>query len=182
MTLPDHPYYASAPTARPRATAQVRPATLVAGWIVGLLAGVCGIVGAVLLISGARQTAQDAADAVLSILGQDATQAAATQLVQATVDDAAHTLQVRGAIGLVAAVLTVLLALAAHNGARAPRIIFTVVALALVGAEVIVLRDVAPSTVKTLDVAAMLLAVVAVVALFLPPTTRYARDRRQARA
>lgn len=176
MAIPDYQQHGSAPPAAPHAIVPVgRPTTLAFGYIAGLVAGLFSIIGALLLISGARQVAEDTTASVLSGTSLDG-----SDLAQGVVDEATNTLVVRGTMGLVFGALVVLLALAARHGARWARIGLALGLLCLVGVNAIIVGDVTPSGTKAFGVVAMLLSAVVVIAIFLPSTNRYAKARRRA--
>ena len=175
MAIPDYQQRGTAPSPAAHASAPAgRPSTLTFGYFAGLGAGLSSIVGALLLITGAHQVAEDTTASIVS-----GTSLEGSEAVQGLIDDAADTLVVRGTIGLIVGALVVLLALAARNGARSARIGLTLALLCGVGINAIVVGDVAPGASKALDVISMLLSVVVVIAIFLPSTNRYAKARRR---
>ncbi len=151
-----------------------RPVTVTLAFLGALVAGAVSLLGAILLMTGATDAvmAQAAAD-----LGVDpATLTAATS--PGDFDSAANILHSRALIAIVISVVVLLLALAARNAATWARLVLTLALLASVGLSFVVVRNVAPTATKLLDIVAILLSLGAVVVLFLGPTNRYARARR----
>lgn len=164
---PAYGAYAAAPPSR--------PATLTLAYFGAILTGLLSAAGAALLLVQARDLAeQTARDAMSVLLGESA----GAGLLSAAVDEATNTLVTRGVTVLVSASLVVALALAVRNGALWARIVLAWLLLGSLGANAIVIGDVAPDVTVLLGGVAMLLAVVVVVLLFLPPTNRYARARK----
>jgi hypothetical protein len=163
--------YAAAPPSR--------PTTLTLAYFGALLTGLLSALGAALLLVQARDLAeQTARDATSALLGDSAGSAVASGLLSAAVDEATSTLVARGVTVLVSASLVIALALAIRNGALWARIVLAWLLLGSLGANAIVIADVAPDVTVLLGGLAMLLAVAVVVLLFLPPTNRYARARK----
>ena len=164
--------YATAPPSR--------PATLTFAFYGALLTGLLSAIGAALLLVQARDLAeQTARDATTAILGDGAASSATTGLLAAAVDDATSTLVARAVMVLVSAALVVALALAIRNGALWARIVLAWLLLGSLGTNAITIADVAPDVTVLLGALAMLLAVVVIALLFLPPTNRYAKARKQ---
>ncbi|WP_238007118.1 hypothetical protein KZZ52_37180 [Dactylosporangium sp. AC04546] len=176
MSNPGHPPVQPAAVAAYVPTPPTRPATLTFGFLGALLAGLFSAVGSALLIVKAHDLAERTAS---DVLGEDAESLLGSELTAGLVDEAANTLVVRGVTGLVPAVLVLGIALAVRNGALWARIVLTVLLLGALCANGLVISDVAPGATKALGVAAIVLSVAVVVLLFLPPTNRYARARRQ---
>ncbi|MET7394881.1 hypothetical protein ABZS66_15470 [Dactylosporangium sp. NPDC005572] len=158
------------------ATPSIRPATLTFGFFGALLAGLFSAVGSVLLVVKAHDLAERTAG---DVLGEDTEALLGSELTASVVDEAANTLVVRGVTGLVSAVLVLGIALAVRNGALWARIVLTVLLLSALCANGLVISDVAPGATKALGAAAMVLSIAVVVLLFLPPTSRYAKARKQ---
>src|SRR5690349_844570 len=178
VAFPDYQQYGQAPSVAGHAAAPAgRPATLTYGYLAGVVAGLSSILGGVLLISGAHQAAEDATRSIIGGTSLDG-----SDLVSGLVDDAAGTLVTRGTMGLILGALVAVLALAARNGARWARIGLTVSLAALVLVNVVIVGDIVPSGAKACDVVAMLISAVAVIAIYLPSSNRYAKTRRRATA
>jgi len=171
---PGYGAYAAAPPSR--------PVTLTLAYFGALLTGLLSAVGAALLLVQARDLAeQTARDATSALLGDGAAKELGTGLLAAAVDDATNTLTMRAVMVLVSAALVVGLALAVRNGALWARIVLTWLLLGSLGANAIMIADVAPDVTVLLGAVAMLLAVAVIVLLFLPPTNRFARARKLGR-
>ncbi len=168
--------YGNPSFAAPARTVATRPMTATLGYLGALAAGVFSIIGAVLLMVDAKELAtRTTAD----VLGTDPT-GAGDDLVQGVIDDAAHTLVVRGILCLVFGALIVVFALAARQAALWARILLILVLLGGVGADLIVARDVAPAATKALDVIAIIVSLVVIVLTFLPATNRFGAARKRA--
>ncbi len=173
MTVPGYNAYPPQPMAPPPVPPLTRPATLTLGFAGALLAGLLSALGAVLLIVDAHQLALQTVNDIVP------TDSGLGDLANAAADDAANTLVIRGVTGLVSAVLVLAVALAVRNGRLWARIVLTVLLLGGLCANGLIVRDVSPAATKALDYAAIGLALLSVVVLFLPSTNRYAKARRR---
>src|SRR4051812_3734595 len=121
MTVPGNPAFAAPPTYGQPVTAPSRPLTATLAFYGALSAGLLTVVGAVLLIINAKDTASRAAADLLGVdpseLGTD---------FDAALDSAANTLVVRGILGLISGALVIAIALALRNAALWARIVETV--------------------------------------------------------
>jgi hypothetical protein len=147
-----------------------RPLTLTLAFFGALLAGLAGIAGSALLIANAHDLAQQTTN---DLLGAGTADALGAGLTAGVVDEAAHTLTLRGVTGIVSAVLILAVALAIRGGATWARVVLTVLLLGALCANGVILTDVAPGATKALGVLAMVVAVTVVVLMFLPPSNRY---------
>jgi hypothetical protein len=103
-------------------------------------------------------------------------------LVDAAADAAYSTLQSRAILALVAFAALSSLVILTLGGRTGVRIGLTVVLLIAAGIWLTNVRDGGvPALIRTLDGAAMVLALAAIVLAWLPPTRRYARDRKALR-
>jgi FtsH-binding integral membrane protein len=174
MTVPGNPTFGAPPTYGQPVAAPSRPMTATLAFYAALVAGLFTIIGAVLLIVNAKDTAKQAAADLLGVdpseLGSD---------FQSDLDSAASTLVVRGILGLISGALVVAIALAMRNAALWARIVETVLLVGGLCANGLVVRDVAPAATKALDIAAVLLSLVAVVLMFLPATNKFAAARKR---
>jgi len=175
MTVPGNPAFAAPSTYGQPAPVPSRPLTATLAFSGALLAGLFTVLGAVLLIVTAKDTAKQAAADLLGVdpsdIGSD---------FDSDLDTAAHTLVVRGILGLISGALVIAVALALRNAALWARIVETVLLVGGLCTNGLVLRDVAPAATKGLDIAAVLVSLVAVVLMFLPPTNAYAAARKRA--
>jgi hypothetical protein len=164
MTSTQH----SAPT-----TAPARPRVLLAALAASAAAGALIIVSQLLVLSGGETAAREA---VLEELGAQA--AELPSISDFIVAEAWDTLQSRAMIGIVVAGLVLVLTALA---ARAGRVARGFLAGFLVIGALLMLRwvtDVFPADAQLPGVAAVVLAPIAVVLLFLPPVGRYRAARR----
>jgi hypothetical protein len=145
-----------------------RPLMATLAYYGALLAGVLSIGGAAILLSQAKDLATQTAN---DLLGPDL-----AGLVQDGIDQATQTLHSRAIVGLVLGAMVVVLAFAARKAAMWARIVVTLLLLAMDAINIITISDVAGGATKALDIAAIVVSVVAIVGFFLPPTHRYARS------
>jgi hypothetical protein len=167
-----YPAYQPAPAFQ-AAPPPSRPTTLNLAFFGALLSGLLGLVGSILLYTGAHDVA------VKQGVGADNADALGQELTDSIVTDAVHTLQLRAISGIVAAVLIIAVALAVRNAATWARVVLTVLLVGGVCAGGVQVADIAPAATKALAVAAIVLNVAVVAVLFLPPTNAYARARKQ---
>jgi hypothetical protein len=177
-TTSDREHHVSYPAYQPApafaaAPPPSRPTTLNLAFFGALLSGLLGLVGSILLYTGAHDVA------VKQGVGADNADALGQELTDSIVSDAVHTLQLRGISGIVSAALIVVFALAARNAATWARVVLTVLLVGGLCAGGVAVADIAPAATKGLDVTAIVLNVVVVVLLFLPPTNAYAKARKQ---
>ena len=174
----NHPNYGSVPFDADRTAAPMpEPVTVSVSWMAGLAAGLASILGGVILIARAHHLVEDAVGGLAA--------ADETGLIKALVDDAAHTLIVRGWLTLVFGALVVgLVVLVRRRSGLGARIALALAVLCGIGVDYVAIRhsDEAPGVTKILDVLAILLSLVVVIALFLPATNQYAKARKQATA
>jgi hypothetical protein len=158
----------SAPT-----TAPARPRALLAALATSAAAGVLTIVSQGLVLSGGEAAAREA---VLDELGAQASEL--PSLTDLAVSEAWDTLQSRAWLGIaVAGIVLVLTAVAARAG-RVGRGFLT--AFLVIGALLMLrsVTDVIPADALLPGVAAVVLAPIAVILLYLPPVGRYRAARR----
>jgi FtsH-binding integral membrane protein len=174
VTSPGYQSYVPPVAGAPAPGQLPRPATLTFAFYGALLVGLFSIIGGILLIADSRHLAEQTAAGLTddpSVLGNE--------IVKAAVDQAASALVVRGVVVIVSGVLVLAIAFAVRNGAMWARIVMTLLVLAAVCSNGLVIRDVAPAATKALDVASMLLGIAVVVLIFLPPSNKYASARKR---
>lgn len=174
MTVPGNPAFAAPAYGQP-APVPSRPLTATLAFYGALLAGVLTIVGAALLIITAKDTAKQAA---ADLLGVDPSEVGSD--FDSALSTATNSLVVRGVLGLISGALVVAIALAMRNAALWARIVETVLLVGGLCANGVVLRDIAPAATKGLDIAAVVVSLVAVVCMFLPATNAYPAARKRA--
>ncbi|HKD97850.1 MAG TPA: hypothetical protein VKB69_09640 [Micromonosporaceae bacterium] len=146
-----------------------RPATAAVAFFGALAAGLFTVIGSVLLIAQAKDVAAQS----VKDLGADP-----TGLFQSVVDDAADKLHSRGILGLAFGILVVAAAVLARNAATWARVVLSVVLVVEIFIGAVTARDIAPGGTKVLDGLAIVLALVAIVAAFMPATGRFAKARK----
>jgi hypothetical protein len=155
------------------ATAPARPRVLLAALATSAAAGVLTIVSQGLVLSGGEATAREAVEEELGTAASEL-----TSLTDLAVSEAMDTLQTRAWLGIVVAGIVLALTVVA---ARAGRVARGFLAAFLVIGVLLMLRsvtDVFPADAQLAGVAAVVLALVAVVLLYLPPVGRYRAARR----
>jgi len=158
----------SAPT-----TATARPRVLLAALAASAATGVLTIVSQGLVLSGGETAAREAVQDELGAQAADL-----PSLTELAVSEAMDTLQARAWLGIaVAGIVLVLTAIAARAG-RVARGLLT--AFLVIGALLMLrsVTDVFPADAQLPGVAAVVLAPLAVLLLFLPPVGRYRAARR----
>ena len=153
-----------------------KPAMLTAAVAVSTLTALLVIISQVLSLATGRDVLKNS---LTDALGASTAELAG-QLFKAELDDAYSTLQTRAILGIIAAVLVLLFTFLARRGSVGPRITLALVLLLTAGLTLVSVRDVFPSAGKAMGGVAMLLAVVAIVLLFLPPVNQYAQARKSA--
>ncbi|MEN3358580.1 MAG: hypothetical protein V7637_2562 [Mycobacteriales bacterium] len=153
-----------------------KPAMLTAALAASTLTALLVIISQVLSLATGRDVIKDSLTAALGASTADL----AGQLFKAELDDAYSTLQSRAILGIIAAALVLLFAFLARRGSIGPRVALTLVLLITAGLTLVSVRDVFPSAGKAAGTAAILLAVVSIVMLFLPPVNQYERTRKSA--
>jgi hypothetical protein len=156
-----------------------RPTSLTVGYFAALLASLSSLGGAVALMVSAKELANKVAT---DVVGTDAAGVLGSSYVTEALEAAAHTLVVRGMVGLVAAMLLLGFALLARNGALWARITLIVMLLVALATNALAVRDVVPPISKVLDLVAILSCLVAASLVVLPASGRYAKTRKQAKA
>jgi FtsH-binding integral membrane protein len=153
-----------------------KPAMLTAALAVSALTALLVIISQVLSLATGRDVIKDSLTDALGASTADL----AGQLFKAELDDAYSTLQSRAILGIIGAALVLLFTFLARRASVGPRVTLTVVLLITAGLTVVSVRDVFPSAGKAMGGAAIALAVVAIVLLFLPPVSEYDRARKSA--
>lgn len=149
-----------------------RPSTLTAAVVVSGLGALCALVSAVITFTDGRSL-------LSSSLGLGPGDGS---LGNSVLDDAYSTLKARAVLGLVAVVIVMVLALAARSGRTGVRVGLTVVLPLAAVAWILNAADSGvPATIGGPDGAAALLAVIALVLVWLPANNRYARERKALR-
>jgi hypothetical protein len=151
-----------------------RPSTLRATVLVSALGTFCALMSALITFADGRSL-------LSSSLGLGP--ADTGTLANSVLDDAYSTLKSRAIIALVAVVIIVALTIAARGGRTGVRIGLTI--MLPVAAVIWVLNAVdngVPGLFRGLDGVATVLAVIALVLIWLPPNNRYARQRKALRA
>lgn len=149
-----------------------RPSTLTAAVVVSGLGALCALVSAVITFTDGRSL-------LSSSLGLGPGDGS---LGNSVLDAAYSTLKARAVLGLVAVVIVMVLALAARSGRTGVRVGLTVVLPLAAVAWILNAADSGvPATIGGPDGAAALLAVIALVLVWLPANNRYARERKALR-
>jgi len=153
-----------------------RPTTLTLGFVGALLVGLSSVIAGVLLVTDARNLAQQTAADLLTGEGLYG-----VGLNSAAVDHATDALTTRGATVLVSGALVLGVAFAVRDGATWARAVLGLLLLGTVCGNGLVVTDVAPAASMGLGVVAMALSVAVVALLFLPASNRYAGARKRGR-
>ena len=150
-----------------------RPSTLTTTVLVSALSGFCAFVSALITFADGRSL-------LSSSLGLGSADAGA--MANSVLDDAYSTLKSRAIIALVAVVIVGALAVAARGGRTGVRVGLTIMLPVAAVAWVPNAADSGvPGLLRGLDVLAVVLAVIALVLIWLPPNNRYARERKALR-
>jgi hypothetical protein len=151
-----------------------RPSTLTATVLVSALGAFCALMSALITFADGRSL-------LSSSLGLGPATGGA--LANSVLDAAYSTLKSRAIIGLVAVVIIVALTIAARGGRTGVRVGLTIMLPVAAAAWVInVVDSGVPGLLRGLDGAAVILAVIALVLIWLRPNNRYARERKALRA
>ncbi|WP_328522751.1 hypothetical protein [Kribbella sp. NBC_00359] len=102
-----------------------------------------------------------------------------TQAIQDAIDQAAHTLLLRGVVALVAAALTLTFAVFARNGSLVPRLIVVLALFWTAGINTLIVMDVAGSVTKVAGTVSAVVCLFAVVMALLPASGRYRKALNQ---
>lgn len=149
-----------------------RPSTLTAAVLVSSLAAFCAFVSALITFTDGRSLLSSS----LGLPGD------AGSLASTVLDAAYSTIKSRAIIGLVAAVIIVVLAIAARGGRTGVRVGLTItLPLAAVAWILNAADSGVPGLIGGPDGVAVLLAVIALVLVWLPANNRYARERKALR-
>lgn len=147
-----------------------RPSTMTAAVLVSALGAFCAFVSALITFTDGRSLLSSS----LGLGTGDAGSLASTVL-----DAAYSTLKSRAIMGLVAAVIIIVLAIAARGGRTGVRVGLTVMLPLAAVAWILNAADSGvPGLIGGPDGVAVLLAVIALVLVWLPPNNRYARERK----
>jgi hypothetical protein len=159
-----------------------RPATLAIAVWVSVLVGVLTIVGAAMMIVSGRDTIRAFVEkSVRDTLGSDVSSELIQSAVGAELDAAYGKLVTKAVVAIVVGVLVLLFALIARNAGTVGRIGLTVVLVAgmCAGAGLqLGEADVLPTLSFVIAAVTPMLSLVAIVLMFVPPTTRYAKARK----
>lgn len=133
--------------------------------------------GALCAFASALITFADGRSLLSSSLGLGP--AGAGALANSVLDDAYSTLKSRAIIALVAVVITAALTIAARGGRTGARVGLTIMLPLAAGAWVLNAADSGvPGVIGAPDGVAAVLAIIALVLVWLPPNNRYARERK----
>jgi len=150
-----------------------RPSTLRATVLVSALGAFCAFVSALITFTDGRSL-------LSSSLGLGPADGGA--LANSLLDAAYSTLESRAIISLVTVVVIVALTIAVRGGRTAARIGLTIMLPVAAATWVINAADSGvPGLLRGLDGLATVLAIIAVVLIWLPPNNRYARERKALR-
>ena len=158
--------------------APIRPAAIKAAAALAVLAALATITNAVIALTDGKSLLHSmAADAVNQVTGGQSDGLDLGSMIDDAVNQEYGTLQARAYVGIVIAVGYLLLFRPVLRGARKLRIVATLVAALAAVMAVIDVRDQTPSLLHVFDVAALVCAGLFVVALWLPASSAYAKER-----
>jgi hypothetical protein len=147
-----------------------RPSTLTATVLVSALGAFCAFMSALITFADGRTLLNSSLD-----LGPGA-------LANSALDAAYSTLESRAIVALVTVVIVVALTIAVRGGRTGVRIGLTIMLpVAAVTWVINVVDNGVPGLLRGLDGAAVVLAVIALVLVWLGPNNRFARDRKALR-
>jgi hypothetical protein len=154
-----------------------RPGILTAALAASGLAGLLVIISQVMSIGTGKDLIQDSLREQLGDTGVGL----ANSLFQAELDDAYGTLKTRGIVGIVLALLVLLFTFLALRGGIGPRIALTVALVFMAGLTIISVKDIFPAVGKAGGTAAIILAPIAIILLFLPAVNAFAKAQKAPR-
>lgn len=162
-----------------RADSAGAPTTLKAAAALAVLAALTTIGNAVVALTHGKSMLHGiAVDAVNQVTGGQSDGLDLGGLIDDAVNNEYGTLQARAYIGIALAVSYLALFLPIARGARKLRVVATLVAALAVVMAIIDVRDQTPTTLHIFDVAELALAVLLVVAAWLPASNAYVKERR----
>ena len=163
-----------------RAGSAAAPTTIKAAAALALLAALATIANAVIALTDGKSLLHTmAADAVNQVTGGDSSGLDLGSLVDDAVNQEYGTLQARAYIGIVLAIGYLALFRPISRGARKLRVVATLLAVVALAMAVIDARDQTPGLLHVFDVAEMAFAALMVVALWLPASSAYGKERRR---
>jgi hypothetical protein len=166
-------YQTGAPVSGPGPN-RSRPGILTAALAASGLAGLLVIISQVMSITTGKDLIQDS---LREQLGPDLAGLAAS-LALVELDDAYTTLKTRGVLGIVLALIVLLFTVLALRGGIGPRVTLTIMLVLMAGLMIISVRDVFPSFGKAAGTAAIILAPVAIILMFMPAANAFAKARK----
>lgn len=162
-----------------------RPGTIMAALIATLVSAAAGVAAAITVFAGGTNMVKSLLEdpAVQARLGLSddllkTAQDLGGDLYQQVLDQAYATLSARAVFGAVLAVLLLVFAVLALGAALWARILITVVGLVAVSLQLLVVTDVATSSMKLFGLLVVASTVVAIVLWWLPANGRYAKARK----
>jgi hypothetical protein len=168
----------SAYSTAPAQAAPSRPGTLTAAIVLAVVTGAAAIANAVVMLTGGAQLAKDlVVQGVADLTGKSVDEATALggAYLQSELKRLENTVEARGFLVIVAAVLLVLFGLLMFKGATWARVMVIISSVLVLGTSGIVVLDVTTSMMAALGWAAFLGAVVTIVMTSLSANGRYAK-------
>ncbi|GGS01668.1 hypothetical protein GCM10010252_45380 [Streptomyces aureoverticillatus] len=189
-----HYQAAPAPPVGPRSAARAaravrRPGSLTALVWTSVISVVSAVIGAVLVFAGGNDMAdeniRDVIDDHPDVVGLPSNTTAADikslsgPIWDELVSDRAGTLSARAGFAIFTAVCVLIFTLCVRkNAATWARVLITISGVVALFPHILILGDYEPETVMAFSFVALLATLVAIVLCWLPPTNRYARERK----
>ena len=162
-----------------------RPGTVMAALIATLVSVVAGVAAAITVYAGGTDMVKSLLSdpAVQAKLGLsddllDAAKSLGGDLFQSVLDQAYSAMAARATFALVLAVLLLVFAVLARGAALWARILITVFGVIAISLQLLVVTDIATSSMKLLGLLVVASTLVAIVLWWLPANGRYAKARK----
>ncbi|MGW0734034.1 hypothetical protein [Streptomyces sp. NPDC002851] len=166
-----------------------RPGTLVAFLVVSLVSALSAVIGAVIVLAGGKELADDNIRDVIDenpdVVGLPSGTTAADikdlsgPIWDELVSERAGSLAARAWIAVFMAVVLLVFALCARAAAAVwARVLVTICTVLSLFPHILIMGDYEPDSVVLLSLVSLLTALVVIVLCWLPPINRYARERK----